>query len=383
MSLIFPGPFLSGASMTETEARMIELLKELVLIPSTAGNPEHLAQAVDHVRRYVDTIPGVRVEDYLSDERPSLVAGPVGHDGYFDILLVGHVDVVEAEPEGFCPRLDGTRLYGRGAGDMKGQVAAIVELFTETLHLWPRASLGLMITSDEESGGRNGVGYLVNEKGYRAGTAIIPDSGSLNEIVVMEKGILSGRLVSKGRTGHSARPWESENAVHRLLENIGRMIEHFRKYEDGGSQWRHTFSANVLQTKNLTVNRVPDTAEAIVDIRFTEDMTADDAFALVKKLLDGQTEFHPEMVAEPVMTEPDPTFVRLTEQVTGEPVKLIREHGGSDARFFSRRKIPVIMSRPYVGGLHSDHEWIDIQSLLTFHQILAAYLREKFRDATT
>ncbi len=368
--------------MTETEARIVQLLKELVLIPSTAANPEALARAVDHVRQTVEGIPGIRVEEHQSDGRPSLVAGPLEHSGFFDVLLVGHVDVVEAEAQGFCPRVDGSRLYGRGAGDMKGQVAALVDLFMTTVRSRPKASLGLMITSDEESGGRNGVGYLINEKGYRAGTAVIPDSGSLNEIVVMEKGILSGRVVSRGRTGHSARPWESENAVHRLMENLGRMVEHFRGYEQRGDLWHHTFSANVLQTRNLTVNRVPDTAEAVIDIRFTEDMTTDDAFALVKKLLDEQTEFQPETVAEPVMTEPDPVFVRLTEEVTGEPVKLIREHGGSDARFFTRRKMPVIMSRPYVGGLHSDHEWIDLPSLLTFHQIMGAYLREKFQDVS-
>jgi len=363
--------------MIEIEERILELLKDLIIIPSTASDPGALRQAVNLVRNHVDRIPGVRVDEYESGGRPSILARP-GAAADLRVLLVGHVDVVEGEAADFRPRIDGERLYGRGAGDMKGQVALMTELFRSFLERHPGAPLGLMITSDEESGGRHGVGYLLNEIGCRADLAILPDSGSLNEIVTMEKGILAGRILSRGRAGHSARPWESDNAAHRLLDNLVRLRERFDAFaRRAADHWHHSLSVNILRTRNITMNRIPGTAEAVIDIRFTEEKTADDMLALLDELLDEGTEFKPELVSEPLLTDPDPAFIRITEQVTNRPVRLIRENGGSDGRYFGRLKIPVIMSRPRVGGLHSDDEWIEIPSIMQYYLIVEAYLRER------
>ena len=372
--------------MTEIETRILELLKNLILVPSTESNPDGLAHAVRLVRNHIDGIPTVKIEDYTFAGCPSFLAKPRSLEGNVRVLLVGHVDVVEAHPEGFYPTIEGNRLYGRGAGDMKGQVALITELFKQFLSSWPELPIGLMITSDEESGGKYGVGYLVNKKGCRPEVAIIPDSGSLNEIVRVEKGVLEGKLVSQGLAGHSARPWICDNAAHHLLKSTTNLINHFNSFknsensEKNSNHWHHTISVNVLGTENITYNSVPGSAEAVIDIRFTEEKTADDMITLVNELLDDQTDFYPELISEPLVTEPDPVFMRVTEQITEQPVRLVREHGGSDGRFFTRLNIPVIMSRPNVGGLHSDKEWIEIDSMLKYYQIVAAYLREKLAD---
>jgi len=74
---------------------------------------------------------------------------------------------------------------------------------------------------------------------------------------------------------------------------------------------------------------------------------------------------------------PDPLYLSITEELTGKPVKLIREHGGSDARFIASHGIPVIMSRPFVGNLHAVNEWIDIDSMAMLYRIYEEYLRRK------
>ena len=68
--------------------------------------------------------------------------------------------------------------------------------------------------------------------------------------------------------------------------------------------------------------------------------------------------------------------------LTGQPVRLIREHGGSDARFLSKHGISVIMSRPVVGSLHSEREWIDITSMQALHRIYYGYLEIKLVSAS-
>jgi succinyl-diaminopimelate desuccinylase len=72
-------------------------------------------------------------------------------------------------------------------------------------------------------------------------------------------------------------------------------------------------------------------------------------------------------------------FLAATEEITGKPVKLIREHGGSDARFISPYGIPVVMSRPLVGNLHAEDEWIEIASMESLYRIYRRYLKAKLR----
>jgi succinyl-diaminopimelate desuccinylase len=364
--------------MSGIEERVIDLLKDLILVRSTAANPEGLHHALRLIRSHVEDVPGVRVESHESNGLPSFVALPAGVEKA-EVMLVAHTDVVEAPPEHFYPTVEDGRLYGRGAGDMKGQIAVLTELFRQTLTTRPDVPIGLMITTDEESGGDDGVRFLVNEMGYRCAQAIIPDSGRLNEIVVTEKGLLNGRLVARGRAGHSSRPWLSDNAVHRLVRNLERVLAHFdSEAANARDHWHATVSANILHTDNRTINLIPDSAEARIDIRFTEDVTAEDIARQVTSVLDDRTEFVLDIVAEPLTTEADPLFVEVTERVTGAPVKVVKEHGGSDGRYFTRLGIPVLMSRPEVGGLHSNREWIDIASMVSYYRVLEAYIAERF-----
>jgi succinyl-diaminopimelate desuccinylase len=67
----------------------------------------------------------------------------------------------------------------------------------------------------------------------------------------------------------------------------------------------------------------------------------------------------------------------VTEELTGKPVNLIREHGGSDARFIAKYGIPVIMTRPLVGNLHTYDEWIDIPTMEILYRIYETYLLRK------
>ncbi|MDH5526632.1 MAG: M20 family metallopeptidase [Nitrospirota bacterium] len=365
--------------MSEIEARLVDLLKDLILVRSTDDNPEGLHHALRLIRSHIEDIPGIRVENHESNGLPSFVALPASV-ARADVLLVAHTDVVEGPSEHFYPVVEEGRLYGRGAGDMKGQISILVALMRDILTANPDAPLGLMITTDEESGGENGTGYLLEEAGYRCNTAIIPDSGRLNEIVVVEKGLINGRIVSRGRSGHSSRPWNADNAVHRLMENLFNVRAHFEKLaaENHEAHWHPTLSANILHTDNHTHNLIPDMASATVDLRYTEHYTSQAMIDMVRGLLDADTRFEVDITAEPLHTEADPRFLKITEEITGQPAVTKKEHGGSDGRYFTRHGIPVLMSRPEVGGLHSNREWIDIESMGTHYRILDRYLRERF-----
>lgn len=362
--------------MNETKTIILELLKDLIMIQSTEDNPQGLALAVGMIRNHLGNIPGILIEEHSCGGKPSLVARS-NFTAPIEVMLVGHVDVVEAKEELFFPREEGNRIYGRGAGDMKGQVTILTEAFKEIMTKNPAAPIALMITADEESGGENGAGYLAGQARYKCRTAIIPDSGGPNEIVVVEKGILSGRIRCRGVSGHSAQPWLCDNAVHRLMKNLQALVSRFETLEQAPDNWRHTLSVNILATENRAANRIPDLAEASIDVRFTEDETSAGMMEFIQKHLDERTEFIPDFTEEPLETAPDPLFIKITEEITGKPVVLKKAHGGSDGGFFTKNGAQAIMSRPNVGGLHSSSEWIEVDSMFQYYKILKQYLNSR------
>jgi succinyl-diaminopimelate desuccinylase len=166
-----------------------------------------------------------------------------------------------------------------------------------------------------------------------------------------------------------------------MIVTLNRVQNYFATLRDGDDHWHPTCAVTILNTENRVSNRIPSFAEAVCDIRFPPPYTADQMISAVKQFADGGMEFEVLVAAEPTRVSPDPLFLAATEEITGKPVRLIREHGGSDARFICRYGIPVIMSRPFVGNLHAENEWIDIASMETLYRIYERYLEKKLPRA--
>lgn len=359
--------------------RLLALSHDLIAIPSTESRPADRARCFALCRKLLRSVEGVTVHDYDSQGFASMVAMSEGVS-VPDILLVGHLDVVEhPEVEVYQSRIQDGRLWGPGAGDMKGQCAIMLDLFCELQRRFPGLSLGLALTSDEERGGEDGVKFLFETVGLRCGMAIVPDGGSINRITVEEKGILQARLRVIGREGHAAAPWLGPNAMATLSQALVRLQDHFASLEDAASpdHWYPTCVPTLWSTPNRTINGIPGEAEATVDVRFPAPDTVESMLALLRQVAG------PEVVVEPVATAPatrlapDPLYLRITEEITGQPAKLVRASGGSDSWFIARHGIPVVLSSPIVGNLHREDEWMDIASMELYHRICERFILER------
>ena len=372
---------------TDTETlrtQLIRLTRDLIVIESTDSRPYERARCFQLVRNHLDEVPGVIIKRYEYDGYESLVVLPEGID-HPDILLCAHVDVVDhSQPESYRSELKDGKIIGAGAGDMKGQVAILLELFRKWHCESPGLSLGLAITSDEEKGGEAGVCCLIKEAGLRCGAAIIPDGGALNRINVEEKGILHVDITARGHASHAARPWLAENPLEELLGKLPAALNWFKEQQgvqgkvlESDPHWYPTCAVTMMETPNDSVNCVPETATATLDIRFPPPWTVDTIIEQLGEQLGEDVEINTIIGAEPSHLAPDERFVELTAEVTGKPVDLIRASGGSDGRFFAEQGIPVMLSRPEVGNLHSEDEWIDVESMLVYFEICDRYIGEK------
>jgi succinyl-diaminopimelate desuccinylase len=277
----------------------------------------------------------------------------------------------------YNPEITDGRIYGAGSGDMKGALAIMLELFFNFHRSHPAISLGLAVTSDEEQGGSSGVGYLFDEVGLRCGTAIVPDGGSLNEITIAEKGVIHLHIICLGHSSHAARPWLADNPLEKLLERVASLKRYFLALKHDGDHWYPTCTLTRVETPNLATNRIPSVAKADLDIRFPPPYTVDQMLGELTQVLGSHIEAKVILSSDPMEFQPDALFKKAIEEVTGESVFFIREDGASDSRFIQRYGIPVIISRPIVGELHSGDEWIDIDSMVKFYLICERFLERK------
>ena len=363
----------------ETTRRMVDLTRDLVLIPSTEKRPDERARCFQLLTQHLEQVAGVELRRFESNGFESLVATPSGVTAP-DVLMVGHLDVIEhGEANFYRSEVRDGRIYGPGSGDMKGQLAIMVELFRDLQEHHPGISVGVAITSDEERGGEHGVRYLFGEAGLRCGMALVPDGGSPTEVTVAEKGILHLRLSATGHEIHAARPWLGPNAVLTLAHAICDIADTFRHMQDQvdevetGDHWYPTFSPTIVSTGNQTVNCLPADAVAHADIRFPPPLTTAELLTTVQHAAGDAITVEAIVAAESTHLAPDPLFIEVAERAHGQPVSLVRASGGSDARFIANLGIPVVLSRPLVGELHGREEWINIDSMVQFYRVCEEY----------
>ncbi|MDE0222934.1 MAG: M20/M25/M40 family metallo-hydrolase, partial [Spirochaetaceae bacterium] len=142
---------------------LIDMTRELVHVPSSAAHPSAIERGLELLRGRLGPLPGVRIDEHLCEGVPSLVVLPEAVETP-SILLVGHVDVVDhGSRRHYRARVRDGRIYGPGAGDMKGALAILVSLFGELVSRHPEVPLGLAITADEERGSQHGTRYLLDQ----------------------------------------------------------------------------------------------------------------------------------------------------------------------------------------------------------------------------
>lgn len=358
--------------------RIVSLARDLILIPGTANRPLERARCFDLLRGHLEVLDGLCISEHESGGFGSMVVMPRGVTKP-EVLMAGHLDVIEhPDPSVYRSAVRDGRLIGPGAGDMKGQLAIMVELFLALQRFRPGLPIGLAITSDEEIGGEHGVRHLFENIGLRCGVALLPDGGSLHDITVAEKGILHARLACQGEEGHAARPWLVPNPLRRVMEAMLRACRDFEEIsgsgESGVDHWFPTCVPTILRTPNQTMNCIPGAAEGLLDVRFPPPHTVASVLERLRRAAGPGVMVEAVMSAEPTHLAPDPLFVQVTEEITQQPVRLVRASGGSDARFIARFGIPVVLSRPTVGALHSPDEWVEIASMEAFYRICENYI---------
>ena len=363
---------------------LVELTSNLIKFQSTKDNYAQIKDCLNYIKKYFS---GTRViiKEFEFNKKSSLVISFQDKTS-FSLLLNGHIDVIEAEPEQYVPKVDGDKLYGRGAIDMKGGVAAFLllmkELSSQQSLQKTLPDIALMIVSDEELGGFNGTGPL--SKKYTANFVIASEpthsnSPSQINIIKAEKGVLWLKLKASGKACHASRPWLGDNALVALMNAYTKLKKMFPD-TTSKNRWKHTINVGKIIGGD-SPNRVPDYAEMLIDIRFMEATNSKKLLGKIKKELPKNVIL--EVIEDsPMLINTEFMLIKKLQysvaKSTGKKVELLQEHGASDLRFYSEQGTPSVIFGPLGAGYHGKEELIYISSLTLYYTALKNFVNENY-----
>jgi succinyl-diaminopimelate desuccinylase len=343
------------------------------LIGFETVGPEGVLEAAGFVEGWLEA-RGIAVATEEVRGLPVLKA-EVGPEEAPTVVLHGHLDVVPGLSGQFDARVEGERLYGRGAYDMKGALAAML-VTTAALRESERVRVRLGIVGDEESEeeAERGSDALV-DGGFVGDFAITGEPTDL-QIGVEAKGVLALRLEVGGVSAHGATPWLGDNAVLKA-HDVFRSIESL-PFARHSSELFDRPSINLGRILGGdALNKVPDRCAIDVDIRYLPDQDPDALLDQIRGLPDVEVE--PLLRRPPAVVDRSSPFVRCLREAAsahheGEPMSVGRD-GASDAVSFLRVGVPAVEFGPVGEGHHGPEEWVSIPSLVAYREALEQFLR--------
>lgn len=407
---------------------LVNTLRELVQIPSVTGE-EKEAQSyvagqlrniglkvdifepeVEELKKYPYFFETLSYKKYGYKGRPNVVGLLKGEESGKTLILNGHIDVVPPGPPSDWDRdpwsgvIVENRLYGRGAGDMKGGIAAMLHVIKAILNAEVplRGNILVETTIEEEDGGIGGALATIL-RGYKGDAVIIPEPSGTQNIVIGSGGVLYFKVKVRGRPAHAFEAHIGVNAIEKLwiiYEALKVLNEHrqktisydlFEKCQPHLKGHVTTLNIGVIHAGDWP-STVPGWGELLCRIGWPPGESIEDIQKQIIKTIedtikkDKWLEENPPEIewlgwkANPSQLSVDDPFVNLfykiTREVVGREVKFCGIPAGMDMRFYIEHGMPAISYGPDAFNIHSPNECVDLNSLLIVSKVIAKVIIE-------
>ncbi|MHA2101163.1 MAG: ArgE/DapE family deacylase [Candidatus Kariarchaeaceae archaeon] len=410
----------------ENKELLIKLTQELVRIPSVSGLENDVQQFVfkkfqqiglesklvnpnlESLKKHQDYFETTSFEKYGYDDRPNVTGLLKGGGSGQSLCLSGHVDVVSPEPldqwtkDPWGGEVDGNKLYGRGSGDMKAGVAAMIIAVQALIETGTKLNgdVHLETTIEEEDGGVGGVLYMRTVEPKYDGV-IIPEPMNFG-IGVASAGVMYFRVKVPGIPAHAAMAHFGTNAIlkmqpvitaiNKLHEQRQKLI-HYKYAEQDDSMKGRATTINIGTVKaGDWPSTVPGDCTIECRIGWPPGETREEVMKQVEDTVkkaaqeDSWLKDHLPTVewfgwkARPHELAVDHPFVQSlkieAEKIVGVTLPHFGGSAGLDARYFVHHDIPAVTFGPYAERIHSFDEFVDIESVVKTAEVMVVMLQK-------
>lgn len=357
----------------KTLALCCDLISRRSVTPEDQGCQKIMISRLEAIGFECTPLPFGKVQNFWAVHGDS---GPL-------FVFAGHTDVVPPGPEAqwstppFEPSLVGETLYGRGAADMKGSLAAMVVACEEFLASNPdhTGRIGFLITSDEEGPATDGtvrVMEWLQQQGEKIDWCLVGEPSStstLGDVIKNgRRGSLNARLIVKGMQGHIAYPHLADNPIHRAAPALSALTHEV--WDEGNS----FFPPTSMQISNIhggtgVTNVIPGELEIVFNFRFSTELTDVDLRQRTEAILDAhglEYDIQWSLSGHPFLTPTGELVAAAVDSilsVTGIDTQLSTAGGTSDGRFIAPSGAQVVELGPVNASIHKLNEEVHAPDL--------------------
>ncbi len=375
--------------MTPTLDLARELIRRPSVTPADGGCQQLIAQRLAPLGFRIEPLPFGEVRNLWARRGES---GPL-------FCFAGHTDVVPAGPgeqwdsDPFVPEIRDGQLYGRGACDMKGGIAAMVTAVEAFVHAHPDhpGSIAFLITSDEEGPAVDGTARVVDVlegRQEKIDWCLVGEPSSHERLGDTLKngrrGSLSGFLKVQGKQGHVAYPHRALNPLHLLAPSLVQLVD--EEWDQGNAFFPPTtFQIANLNTGTGAENVIPGILTAQFNLRFSTELDAETIQRRVRTILD-QGGFDYELTwrlsGNPFLTPAGALVEAATaavEEIMGYSPALSTSGGTSDGRFIAPTGAQVLELGTINASIHQVNEHVGVEELEQLSAIYRSILEKLLR----
>ncbi|MDP2749260.1 MAG: M20 family metallopeptidase [Nanoarchaeota archaeon] len=381
-----------SGKIEKQKEKILQFTKELIKIPTQNPPGENYDKIVGLIKKELDS--DLEIKIYSKNDKPNLVAKwNVGAKKTLHIN--GHYDVVPIttnwKHNPFIPEIEGNKLFGRGSQDMKSGLAIMVYSIKilKELNIRPACNIELSFTCDEESGGIDGLGFLVKNKLIKPDYALVLDG--VNQITNAHKGVLALEITVIGKSAHAAWPSRGINAFTgacKLAGELNSLNDKLTKIKSKCETEDEITKSPTIVLGGVTIggnkfNTIPGEFSFTIDRRIIPEEKISDAKTQINKMIDTFKKNNPEykikiktlLEAEPASTDKNSrigkVFFDAVKKVKRKTPSFTMISGFLDMRFFvNNAKIDCIAYCARGENLHGDDEFVYIDSIFDNTKIL-------------
>ena len=367
----------------------LELAKDLIsrasVTPEDAGCQQRMQERLRAIGFETEDLPFEDVSNFWArrgTNDPLLVFA-----GHTDVVPTGPLDDWNSDP--FTPEIRDGMLYGRGAADMKGSLAAMVTACERFVAAHPdhRGSIGFLITSDEEGPSINGTVKVVDhlvKTGVKIDMCLVGEPSSTEQLGDIIKngrrGSLNGKLTVYGKQGHVAYPHLAINPIHLAAPVLAELAA--IEWDHGNDHFPPTsFQIANIHSGTGAENVVPGELTAGFNLRYSTELTEQQIRERVHAVLDRhgiRYDLDWRLSGEPFLT-PAGELVEATRQaihtVMHTETRLSTSGGTSDGRFIAPTGAQVLELGPVNATIHQVNECVAVEALNQLSDIYTIMLK--------
>ena len=370
--------------MSPTLALTLDLIRCPSVTPVDANCQELMIQRLEKIGFVVERLRFGDVDNFWA--RRGTVSPVLAFAGHTDVVPTGSLSAWHSEP--FAPEIRDGVLYGRGAADMKGSLAAMVVACENFVAQHPnhQGSIAFLITSDEEGVAKDGTVKVVEhlearqEKMTWCLVGEPSSSKAIGDVIKNgRRGSLNGILKVIGKQGHVAYPQLANNPIHQVAPALAELTNQI--WDNGNSFFPATsFQISNIHSGTGANNVIPADIDVVFNFRFSTEVTAEQLKERTEAILNKHGLSYDlawSLSGLPFLTakgELVAASVAAIKEVTGLDTELSTSGGTSDGRFIAPTGAQVLELGPLNATIHQINECVNVADLDTLTQLYQGIL---------